>query len=117
MDAELSNRFQQLVDINLQNAEPIVFDVAIAQKLCNRIDGIRLHAHTYSFTHNLTHGSFKPADALEFAYQHELHGLNIHVDDGGEHSLTHSTPEALAQFKTCAQRLNLPVHLEIRALW
>jgi sugar phosphate isomerase/epimerase len=113
MNAELSNRFHQLVDIDLQDAESIIFDAAIASKLCNRIDEIRLHAHTYSFIHNLTHGSFRPVDVLEFAYQHELHGLNLHVDDGGEFSLANSTSEELAQFRTYAQRLNLTVHLEI----
>lgn len=92
MNAELSNRFQQLVDINLQNAEPIVFDAALPRE-------------PYSFIHNLAHGSFRPANVLEFAYQHKLHGLDIHVDDGGEHSLTHSTPKQLAQFKTYAQWL------------
>lgn len=113
MKTELSNRFHQLVDINLQDAESVVFDKAIARKLCNRIDSIRLHAHTYSFIHNLTHGSYQPVDVLEFAYQHELHGLNIHVDDGGRHSLANSTPEELAQFRTYAESLNLAVHIEI----
>lgn len=113
MNTELSNRFHQLINVNVNNAEPILFDSAVARKLCNRIERIRLHAHSYSFIHNLTYGSFRPADVLEFAYQNELHGLNIHVDDGGEHSLSHSTPEELEQFKTYAQRLNLAVHLEI----
>lgn len=109
----MSNRFQQLVDINLQDAEPITIDAAAAGKLCDRIDGIRLYAHTYSFIHNLTYAAFKPADVLEFAYQHELRGLNIHVHDGGGHSLANSTPEELAQFKDHAQTLGLAVHLEI----
>jgi sugar phosphate isomerase/epimerase len=112
MGGDLSSRLSKFLNINLSNTEPIVFEAAIAQKLRNRINGIRLHAHTYSLTHNLTHGSFRPANALEFAYEHELHGLNIHVDDGGEHSLTHSTPKQLAKFKAYAQRLDLTLHLE-----
>ena len=112
MGGDLSSRFSKFLNINLSNTEPIVFEAAITQKLRNRINGIRLHVHTYSLTHNLTHGSFRPANALEFAYEHELHGLNIHVDDGGEHSLTHSTPKQLAQFKAYAQRLDLTLHLE-----
>jgi len=100
------------LNINLPETEPIVFDAAIARKLCNRIASIRLHAHTYSLIHNLTHGSLKPTNALEFAYQHELHGINIHVDDGGEHSFNHSTPKQLAQFKAYARQLDLTVHLE-----
>jgi len=85
-----SSKFSQFININLPKTEPIVFDAVIAQKLCNRIASIQLHAHTYSLIHNLTHGSLKPTNALEFAYQHELNGLNIHVD----------------------QRLNITVHLE-----
>ena len=112
MGIDLSRQFSQILNINLPNAEPIILDVKIAQKLRARIDSIRLHAHTYSFIQNLTHGSFKPADALNFAYEHELHGLNIHVDDGEEYSLAHSTPKQLAQFKTYAQELDLTVHLE-----
>jgi hypothetical protein len=81
MGGDLSSRFQQLLDVNLPKTEPIVFDAAIAGKLCDRIDGIRLHVHTYSLLHNLTHGSLKPASVLEFAYQHKLRSLNIHVDD------------------------------------
>ena len=107
MGGDLSSRFQQLLDVNLPKTEPIVFDTANTGKLCDRIDGIRLHAHTYSLLHNLTHGSLKPASVLEFAYQHELRGLNIHVDDGGEHSLAHSTPKQLAQFTAYAQWLML----------
>lgn len=113
MNAELLNRFHQLLAVNALDVETIKFDAGIARKLYNRIEGIRLHAHTYSFIQNLTYGSFKPADALEFAYQNELHGLNIHVDDGEEHSLSRSTPEELAKFKSYAEYLNLTVNLEI----
>ena len=112
MGTDLSGRFQQLLSINLPKTEPIVLDAAIARKLLNRIDGIRLHAHTYALIHNLTHASLKPVGALEFAYQHELRGLNIHVDDGKEHSLERSTPQQLAQFKAYARCLDLTVHLE-----
>jgi len=112
MGVDLVSQIQQLLNVNLPKTEPIVFDATVASKLRSRIDGIRLHAHTYSLIHNLTHGSLNPIGALEFAYEHELCGLNIHVGDGGEHSLTHSTPSQLAQFKTCARRLDLTVHLE-----
>ena len=112
MSIDPSRQFKQFLNINLPNAEPIVFSAENARKLCNRIDAVRLHAHTYSFIQNLTHGAFRPADVLEFAYEHELHGINIHVDDGKEYSLAKSTPTQLAQFKTYAQELNLTIHLE-----
>ncbi len=112
MSINPSSKFSQFININLSKTEPIVFDAAIARILCNRIANTRFHAHTYSLIHNLTNGSLKPTNALEFAYQHELHGLNIHMDDGGEHSLTHCTRKQLAKFKAYAQKLNLTVHLE-----
>ena len=103
MSIDSSSRFSQFLNINIPDTDRIVFGVATVQKLCDHIDGIRLHAHTYSLIHNLTHGSFKPANVLEFVYEHELHGLNIHVDDGGEHSLARSTPK----LKTYIQWLTL----------
>ena len=113
MHSNPSKQFSKFLTINLTNTDSIVFDATIAKKICDRIDGIRLYAHTYSFIHNMTHGSFRPANALEFAYEHELQGLNIHIEDGEEYSLARSTPKQLVQFKTYAQELNLAVHLEI----
>jgi len=112
MGTDPSSQFSQFLNINLPKTEPIILVAAIARKLRNRIDGGRLHAHIYSIIHNLTQGSFRPADALEFAYQHELHGLNIHVDDGVEDDPTDSTPKQLTEFKAYAQPLSLWVHLE-----
>ena len=107
MSIDLLSQFAQFLNINLPKTESIVLDAAIARKLLCRIDSICLYAHTYSFTHNLTHGSHKPIHALEFAYQHELRGLNIHVDDGEEYSLNRSTPKQLAQNITYFQRIML----------
>lgn len=36
MGGDLSCRFQQVLDVNLPKTEPIVFEAAIAGKLCNR---------------------------------------------------------------------------------
>jgi len=104
MSIDLSSQFAQFFYINLPKTESIVFDAAVARKLRYRIDSIRLHAHTYSFTHNLTHRSLKPTHALEFGYRHEWHGLNIHVDDGGKYTLKHNQ---LAHNITYTQRLML----------
>ena len=112
MVVDSSIRFSNLLNINLSDTEPIVLGSVLARKLCNRIDNIQLHAHIYSFTHNLAHGSFKLADALDFAHQNDLKGLNIHVDEGGKKSLAHGTPKYLAQIKAYAQNLNLSIHLE-----
>ena len=89
-----------------------VIDRKTAVSLLKRIDTIRLHAHSYSFILNMTHGSMTPIDLLEFAYQHELQGINLHIDDGGDSSLTNSDEAALTHFKAQADQLNLAVHLE-----
>jgi len=112
MQTAVRQRFQQLLRINCPDSEPITLTAVAATRLIDRIDNIRLHAHSYSLLHNLTYGSLKPADVLNFAYEHELYGINIHVDDGGAHSLGHSHAEALAQFRRHAERLNLAIHLE-----
>lgn len=112
MQTAVRQHFQQLLHINCPDSKPITLTAVAAARLIDRIDNIRLHAHSYSLLHNLTYGSLKPVDILNFAFEHELHGINIHVDDGGEHSLSHSHAEALARFKQRAERLNLAIHLE-----
>ncbi len=89
-----------------------VIDRKTAVSLIKRIDSIRLHAHSYTFILNMTHGAMVPADLLEFAYQHELQGINLHIDDGGDSSLANSDAAVLARFKAQAEQLNLAVHLE-----
>jgi hypothetical protein len=107
MSIDLSSQFTQFLNVSLPKTESVVFDAAIAHELRYCIDCIRLHAHTYSITHNLTHGSLKLIHALEFAYQHELHSINNHVDDGGEYSLTQKKPKQLTQNITYNRRLML----------
>ena len=90
-----------------------VIDRKTAVSLIKRIDTIRLHAHSYSFILNMTHGDMAPFDLLDFAYQHELQGVNLHIDDGGNNSsLANSDAAALTRFKAQAEQLNLAVHLE-----
>jgi hypothetical protein len=91
MATDPSSQFPPFLSINLPRTEPIVLDTAIGRKLGNHIASIRLHPHTYSLIHNLIPGSPKPTNALQSACRRELRGLDIHLDDGGEHSLTHGT--------------------------
>jgi hypothetical protein len=101
-------------------------DRATAEKLVRRIDAVRLFAHPYTFIHNLTHGGFRPLDVAEFAYQHELAGLCMHVNDGGPRSLGRMSAGELAAFRDGVETLGLALHLEIsstaradvdRAVW
>ncbi len=112
MQTAVSQRFQQLLSANLPDAAPITLAADTAVRLIKRIDTVYLHAHSYSFILNLTRGSLTPFDMLEFAYRHELQGVNMHVDDGGENSLGNSDDAGLARFKQQAARLNLTIHLD-----
>ncbi|MEM7116705.1 MAG: TIM barrel protein [Chloroflexota bacterium] len=85
-----------------------------AVSLINRIDNIRLHAHSYPHIHNLTYGDWQPIDLLHFAYTHELHGLNINIDKGNPaYTLANSSPDRLTYFKNEAAWLGLAIHLEL----
>ena len=66
-------------------------DTAI--KLMDRIENIRLYAHTYAFFHNFKYGAFDIDDLIKFAYQEGLQGI-LHAwrwrdsgrsDMGGRH--------------------------------
>jgi hypothetical protein len=92
---------------------PPRLDRALADRLVQRIDGIRLFAHPYSFVHNMKHGGLGPLDVAEFAYQHELAGLCMHVNDGGPRSLSRMTAGELAGFRDAVRGLGLALHLEV----
>jgi hypothetical protein len=88
-------------------------DRAMAEKLVRRIDAVRLFAHPYTFVHNMAHGGFRPLDVAEFAYQHELAGLSMHVNDGGARSLGRMSAGELAAFRRDVEALGLALHLEV----
>lgn len=97
-----------------EDATPIpVLTPSVAAKLLARIAGIRLFAHAYPQITKLTHGSYRPIDLLEFAYRHELCGINIHLLDGEERSLQKMSPDELGSVSQRALALGLDIHLEI----
>jgi sugar phosphate isomerase/epimerase len=113
MDA-IQARFAQLLERNAAAyAPPPQLTPALAQRLLDRIEAIRLFAHGYALLTNLTHLRMKPADMLDFAYRHELQGLALHVLDGEENSLSKMRPDGLKAFAEKAKSLGLVVHLEI----
>ena len=112
MDA-IQARFADLLRRNADDETPPILTPSLAARLVERIDAMRLFAHGYPLLTNLAHGRVKPADMLDFAYRHELHGLCLHVLDGEENSLSRMTAAELGAFGEKAEALGLDVHLEL----
>ncbi len=112
----LQTRFAELLGRNLDASERSALptlDAPLAQKLLARLDAVPLFAHAYTHLMNFTHGTFRPADLLDFAYRHELSGVSIHLADGEERSLDRADDATLQSVAAHARRLSLAVHLEI----
>ncbi|WP_208604141.1 sugar phosphate isomerase/epimerase family protein [Burkholderia diffusa] len=86
---------------------------ALAQKLLDRLDKVRLFGHAYPLLTNLTHGRYRPIDLLDFAWRHELDGMCIHVLDGDVNSLARMPDDGLRAVAERAQTLGLALHLEL----
>lgn len=84
-----------------------------ARRLIQRIETIPLFAHAYSFHQNFRFGHFKPDDLLDFATEHGLCGVKIHIADGEDASLGNMDDAGLQDFGLRARHLGLGVHLEI----
>lgn len=112
----LQTRFVELLGRNLDPGERSAIprlDTAVARKLLARLDAVPLFAHAYTHLMNFTHGGFHPVDLLDFAAQHALAGVCIHLADGEERSLGKAEDPALRHFGAKARDLGLAVHLEI----
>jgi sugar phosphate isomerase/epimerase len=83
-----------------------------ATDLATRARTAPLFTHAYSFHLNFRFGGMMPDDLLNFAAQHGLKGVKIHVEDGEENSLL-ARPELRQPFGAKAARLGLEVHIEI----
>lgn len=82
-----------------------------ARVLADRAGNAPLFAHAYSFHLNFRFGGMLPLELLEFAAEHELKGVKIHVEDGEENSLR-NRPEQRRNFGARAIELGLEVHIE-----
>ena len=89
------------------------FGEKTAKKLLERLEGIRLYAHSYAFILNYTHGNFTPIELLDFANDKNLYGIMINIDDGGENSLANMSLEELDRTRSHACKLGLSVHIEV----
>ena len=112
----LQSRFAALLSARLnrdQLASIPELTPARATRLIERINGVRLFAHSYALLANLTYGSYGPQDVLDLAYEHELAGACIHVLDGEQRSLSRMNDQQLRALGAQAGSLGLDIHLEI----
>jgi len=87
-------------------------DAASAARLLKRTANVPFFAHSYTFYHNMIHG-FTPHDLARFAYEHDLHGLCLHISDGNSLNVRHMTPSERDGFHRLLEELGLQLHLEI----
>lgn len=112
----IQKRFQSLLSHNVRDPShgpAPTLTPAIAAKLLQRLDQVRLFGHAYPLLTNLTHGRYRPIDLLDFAWRHELDGVCIHLLDGEERSLSRMNDDELRTVAQRAEALGLVIHLEI----
>lgn len=98
---------------NILGIPIIKFRKDTAVKLIDRIENIRLYAHTYAFFHNFKYGSFDIDDLIKFAYQEGLQGISAHIDSGEAKALKYKTIPELKEIKLHAEKLGIGINLEI----
>ncbi|MCP8687513.1 sugar phosphate isomerase/epimerase family protein [Marinobacterium sedimentorum] len=84
-----------------------------ARRLIERSNRIPLYAHAYAFHLNFRCNRMGVEALLQFAHQHRLKGIKIHLDDGESLSLRHCDDARLVALKALAQQWGLEVHLEV----
>jgi len=80
--------------------------------LVTRIDSAPLFAHSYAYHLNLRFGTATPFDLLQFASDHYLAGLKIHVEDGEDRSLLNMSKAQRQHFAAAAAERDLKLHVE-----
>jgi sugar phosphate isomerase/epimerase len=88
----------------------------VAQKLLDRVDRVRLYAHTYAFFFNFNYGCFDIEDLLRFAFQQGLHGISAYIDSGQARCLRRKTASELGEIRAHAEKLGLDINLEISSV-
>jgi sugar phosphate isomerase/epimerase len=92
--------------------DALTWDADSAIKLLRRTANVPFFAHSYTFYHNMIHG-FTPHDLARFAYEHDLHGICLHISDGDSLNLRHMTPNERDDFRSLLEELGLQLHLEV----
>jgi sugar phosphate isomerase/epimerase len=92
--------------------DALSWDAASAAKLVRRTANVPFFAHSYTFYHNMIHG-FSPQDLARFAYEHDLHGICLHISDGDALNVRRMNAEEMDGFRCLLGKLGLQLNLEI----
>lgn len=109
-----NERFQALLAAD-GAAPPPMLEAALARRILARTETLPFFAHSYTLIHNLDEALLSTRDLLDFAYTHGLHGLCLHVDDGGESSVGRMSGKERQSFRRHYEDLGLRLHLETSA--
>jgi sugar phosphate isomerase/epimerase len=113
MDQGAKTRFEALLARHTDpQAGTPTLDKASATKLLERTGNVPFFAHSYSFYHNMIDG-FTPHDLARFAYEHDLHGICLHISDGRSLNIRRMSPSDRDGFRRLLEDLGLQLHLEI----
>lgn len=113
MDQNAATRFRNLLQLHVDpvdEAPPL--DIGNSARLLARTDNVPFFTHSYSFYHGMNNG-FTPADLVRFAYENDLHGICLHISDGGSSCIRKMTPSEWDAFRKLAEDLGILIHLEI----
>jgi len=89
------------------------FTKKVARKLLDRVKRIQLYAHSYAFVLHFNYGDFHVVDLLNFAHEHGLSGISIHIDFGGKKALGNKNLSELEEINALSKKLSLQIVLEI----
>ena len=113
MDQGAKARFDAVLSRGVDaQADVPALDKASARRLLERTANVPFFAHSYTFYHNMIHG-FTPHDLARFAYEHDLHGLCLHISDGDSLNVRRMNPSERESFRRLLEELGLQLHLEI----
>jgi sugar phosphate isomerase/epimerase len=115
MERSAEARFKTILSHNGGDALALpALTAETASRLLERTADVPFFAHSYSFYHNMNQG-FTPQDLARFAYEHDLHGLCLHISDGNAWNLRHAGVPEREGFRRLLEELGLKLHLEISA--
>lgn len=83
-----------------------------AEKLLARTANVPFFAHSYTFYHNMIHG-MGPAELVRYAYEHDLHGVCLHISDGEGAAVRKMDGKAREALRRLLDELGIALHLEI----
>jgi sugar phosphate isomerase/epimerase len=113
MDQDTNTKFRAALMRNVDGQAGVpVLDASSAARLLDRTANVPFFAHSYAFYHNMISG-FTPHDLARFAYEHDLHGICLHISDGDCLNVRRMTPPQRDDFRRLLEELGLRLHLEV----